>query len=119
MGGYMSTFDIVTRGEMADLTAYLTHLEGTATFAQFNGNPPPFPPNAWDEYFEIYDYYHKNPNLALTDKDWDKINILSDKKRLWYTVGAEIASLVDKREGRHTMVSSIKRPSKNFISAVR
>lgn len=115
----MSTFDIVTRGEMADLTAYLTHLEGTATFAQFNGNPPPFPPNAWDEYFEIYDYYHKNPNLALTDKDWDKINILSDKKRLWYTVGAEIASLVDKREGRHTMVSSIKRPSKNFISAVR
>ena len=68
------------------------------------------------EYLEIYNYFKNNPKQQLTEKDWEKLSVLSNKKRLWYRVGALMAKSIDKKLGREKLVQLISEPSGNFIN---
>lgn len=128
----MPSLAITTYREMADLIAYFTHLEGMGTFAPLAIREKE---NAMDidrdyialqdskrmedletEYFDIYFYFKNNPGGLLTEEDWRKVAILSDGKRLWYTVGANMAKTIDQKLGREKLVSLIAGPSENFIT---
>ena len=131
-GGYMPSLDITTRKEMTHVIEYLTHLEGMGTFAALGIREDE---NALStdgdyiallnlehmrkleqEYFDIYNYYKNSPNEAIIEEDWQRIDILSDKKRLWYIVGAHMARTIDQNLGRKRLVELISMPSEDFIT---
>jgi len=130
--GYMPSFEISTRREMAYIIEYLTHLEGMGTYAPFGIREHENALNSdgdyialqnlsqldglTDEYFEIYKYFADNPSEALIEADWQKVEILSDAKRLWYIVGAHMAKTIDQRLGREKLTDLICEPSINFIA---
>jgi len=134
--GYMPSQAAPTRGEMANIISYLTHLEGTGTYAPLAIRQQENALNAdgdymgdyaalqdtshmrslVKEYFEIYNYFHDNPSEPLVEADGDKINILSDEKRLWYIVGAHMARTIDAQLGRDKLTSLIREPSENFVN---
>ena len=129
--GYMPSLEVSTRGEMAHIISYLTHLEGMGTYAPLAARQQDNALNTDDdyialqdtkhiyhlekEYFEIYSYFHDNPNEPLVEGDWHKINTLSDAKRLWYIVGAHMAKAIDTQLGRDKLTGLICEPSENFI----
>ena len=132
-GGYMPSFKISARGEMAHIIEYLTHMEGMGTYAPFaarekdnalntNGDYIALQDSNMmveleKEYFDIYLHFKNNPGKLLTEDDWCKINILSDAKRLWYRVGSNMARAIDIKLGRDKLTGIISEPSENFIAA--
>lgn len=128
----MVSLNITTFGEMAELIESLTHLEGMGTFApleiRMNENAMNIDKDYvsiqdstlmkqyTQEYFEIYFHFKNNPSNLLTDEDWTKLGILADGKRLWYRVGAMMASEIDSKLGRKALTSLIIQHSENFIN---
>ncbi len=127
----MPSLDITTYKEMTKLIEYFTHLEGMGTYAPFELRKKEHALDAdkdyavlqddklmdqcEKEYFEIYFHFKDNPEELITQDDWAKLNVLSDKKRLWYRVGARMAQIIDCRLGRKHLVSLIPEPAENFI----
>lgn len=128
----MPSLDITNYKEMTQLIEYFTHLEGMGTFAPLDTR---IKENAMDvdkdyialqdsvlmkayenEFFDIYFHFKNNPDSIVTEKDWDKVSILSGKKRLWYRIGAIMAQTIDKNLGREKLVNLISEPSENFIN---
>lgn len=128
----MVSLDIHSYSEMATLIEYYTHLEGMGAYAPYNIRQKEQALNAdhdyivlqdsslireqIKEYFTVYFYFKDNPQKTITDQDWEKISILSDKKRLWYTVGAKMAKTIDEKLGREKLTSLISEPSRNFLN---
>jgi len=127
----MPSLDISNYGEMTQLIEYITHLEGMGTYVPLELRVKE---NALHidkdyialqdsalmkeyekEYFSIYFHFKNNPDSVITEDDWNKISILSDKKRLWYRVGARMAQTIDQKLGREKLVSLIPESSENFI----
>lgn len=128
----MPSSDITSYKEMTQFIEYFTHLEGMGTFAPLDLRKKE---NAMNidkdyialqdsalmkdfekEYFEIYFHFKNNPNTVITETDWDMVSILSDKKRLWYRVGAHMAETIYKKLGKEKLGSLIAEPSENFIN---
>jgi len=130
-GGVMPSLSIETYKEMANLIAYLTHLEGMGTYAPLALRTQEDALNKDNdyimlqnrvqldelaaEYFEIYHHFKNNPHEKLKDKDWEKLGILSDGKRLFYIVGAHIARTIDEHFGRTQLLNLMPKPSTDFI----
>ncbi|MDR0437567.1 MAG: hypothetical protein LBH22_04605 [Bacteroidales bacterium] len=128
----MPSLDITNYGEMAQLIEYLTHLEGMATYAPLEIRKHENAINVDDDYvalqdsvrmkehekefFDIYFHFKNNPDSILTEEDWYKIYTLSDGKRLWYIVGANIAQTIDQKLGREKLTGLIPESSENFIT---
>jgi len=131
-GGYMPSLDMTTYKEMAHVVAYLTHLEGMGTYVPLGIREQENAMNTHQdyvaiqdlellkelekEYFDIYFHFKNNPDSLIAEADWDKINILSDAKRLWYIVGAHIAQTIDRKLGREKLINLISESSENFIT---
>ena len=129
--GRMPSLNVSTRKEMAHIIEYLTHMEGMATYAALDIRKKENAMNAdgdyialqdsklmtalEEEYFDIYCYFKKEPDKLIDESDWQKINILSDAKRLWYRVGASMAKTIDYELGRDKLTSMISESSENFI----
>ncbi|NOY36845.1 MAG: hypothetical protein GXO83_04655 [Chlorobi bacterium] len=129
---YMPSVNVSTYKEMAILIEYFTQLEGMGTYAPLEIRKKENAMNSdkdyialqdsalmkadEKEYFEIYFHFKNNPEKMLTEDDWEKLSILSDKKRLWYRVGAEMAEKIDKDLGRQKLTGLIQEPSENFIN---
>ena len=128
----MPSLDITNYKEMTQLIEYFTHLEGMGTFAPLDIRKkenamnidrdyialqdPGLMKEYEKEFFDIYFHFKNNPDSLITEEDWDKVSILSDKKRLWYRIGASMAQTIDKNLGREKLVSLISEPSENFIN---
>jgi len=128
----MPSLDITTYKEMAQLIEYFTHLEAMGTYAPLDIRTREGAMNTdrdyialqntelmkeyEKEYFEIYFHFKNNPDSLITKEDWDKVEILSDVRRLWYRVGAYMAQTIDKNLGREKLVNLISEPSENFIN---
>ena len=129
--GHMTSLNVSTHKEMAYIIEYLTHMEGMATYAALDIRKKE---NAMNidgdyialqdskqmavfekEYFDIYCYFKKNPDKLIDESDWQKINILSDDKRLWYRVGAKMANIIDCKLGRDKLTGLISESSEKFI----
>ena len=135
--GHMPSLDITTRGEMAQIIEYLTHLEGMGTYAALGIREQEGAMTARDdllgdyvalqdqklmegfeeEYFNIYYHFKNYPDSPITEEDWHKIHILSNGKRLWYRVGAKMAGEIDRKMGREKLTDLISRPFEDFIHA--
>jgi len=118
---------------MSELIAYFTHLEGMGTYVPLeiraregalssDADYQAFQDSAVmkkyeQEYFNIYFHFRNNPDSLITARDWDLVNILSDKKRLWYRVGALMAQTIDEMRGRKYLTDLIAGPSINFIDS--
>lgn len=129
---HMPSLEINTYGEMSELIAYLTHLEGMAVYAAYNeravnnalNNDPDYVAlldtalmkEYTNRYFEIYNHFLSNSKNRLNDKDWLMFNELSSNHRLWYRVGARMSEIIDTKLGRNKLTSLISEPSENFIS---
>jgi len=125
------SLNITSFKEMTQLIEYLTHLEGMGTYAPLDIRIKENATNLdrdyiallnmelmesyKSEYFDIYYFFKNSPKKILGNEDWSKINILSDVKRLWYTVRAIMAKTIDEEFGRNKLVSLISEPSSNFI----
>jgi hypothetical protein len=130
---YMPSLNINTYGEMAELIAYFTHLEGMAVYAAYDerskgnalNNDPDYVAlrdtalmkKYMNRYFEIFNHFLSQSNDTLTEKDWLMLGELSSDKRLWYRVGAKMAATIDKKSGRNKLNGLISEPSDNFIQA--
>ncbi len=128
---FMPDLNVHTYAEMAKFIEYYTQLEGMGTYVPLALRQREGAMNDdkdyialrdsalmriyEEEFFQIYLGFRNNPQTLVTDKDWDKISILSDEKRLWYRVGAYIAQMIDKKLGRKKLVDLIPEPSRNFI----
>lgn len=127
----MPSLSINCYKEMSQLIEYLTHLEGMGTLTPLYIRKKE---SAMDsdkdyialqnselmkeyeqEFWDIYFHFKNNPNGLVTEKDWAKVSILSDEKRLWYRVGAIMAQTIDKNLGKKKLTSLISEPSENFI----
>ena len=132
-GGEMPSFStLCTRGDMAKVIEYCTHLEGMAVYASLRLREdegttgldndyisllsPHVIKEMEKEYFNIYRYFKNRPNCPLSQEDFKKINILSDEKRLWYIVGGYMAKIIDQSHGREKLITLISESSENFIS---
>jgi hypothetical protein len=129
--GVMPSLNVGSHAQMSELIEYLTQLEGMATYAALDlritqhalNNDKDYVSlqdstlmNSYKkEYFEIYRYFKETPNQPVTDEDWNKVSILSDKRRLWYRVGALMALAIDKKLGRDALTTLIAKPSVCFI----
>ena len=118
--------------DMVDLIEFYTHLEAMAVFAALDirvrenslqGDRDYVVINDHElikilesEFFEIYDHYKSNPGNEIKDLDWNKIEILSDKKRLWYRVGGYMAQMIDEKLGREKLTELIKMKPEEFIN---
>lgn len=127
----MSSLKIKTYKEMAALIEYLTHLEAMGTYAPWALRIEEAAMNSdrdyialqnetlmqdyEKEYFDIYFHFKNNPDKLITDKDWEKLSILSDKKRLWYRVGAMMCQRIDDAYGRAKLTELIAEDSEVFI----
>lgn len=127
----MVDMNIQTYSEMAEFIEYLTHLEGMGTFAPWSirkhegamGIDKDYialqdsvlMKDDENEYFTIYNHFKNSPKELITDEDWNKVNILSDKKRLWYRVGALMANKIDNKLGRIQLTNLITKSPDNFI----
>jgi len=127
----MPSLDITTYGEMAELIEYFTHLEGMGTYVPLDSrtksdalaSDPDYialmdiekMEKFEKEYFEIYFHFKNHPDKLLNPEDWQKIASLSDGKRLWYRVGANIAKKIDEKKGREKLIEILNEPTENFI----
>ena len=130
-GNEMPSLNINSYHEMVQMIEYVTHLEGMGTYAaldvRIKENAANFDKDYIallntelmesyrTEYFDMYYFFKNNPEKIVSNEDWSKISILSDEKRLWYTVGAIMAQTIDEKLGRKKLVSLISKPSSNFI----
>ncbi|NTW25800.1 MAG: hypothetical protein HGA37_13975 [Lentimicrobium sp.] len=128
---YMPSLNINTYGEMAELIAYFTHMEGMAVYAAYDerskgnalNNDPDYVAlrdkalmNKYiNRYFEIYNHFLSRSNDTLTETDWLMLGELSSDKRLWYRVGAKMAATIDEKSGRNKLTGLIAEPSAHFI----
>ncbi len=128
----MPSLNINNYREMTQLIAYFTHLEGMGTFAPLDIRKKENAMNIDKDYtalqdsrlmkeyekefFDIYFHFKNSPDSLLTEKDWEKVSVLSDEKRLWYRVGASMAQSIDINLGRDKLVRLIEEDSENFIS---
>lgn len=128
----MPSLDITYYKEMTWFIEYATHLEGMGTFTPLDIRQKENAMNIDKDYialqdsilmkeyekefFDIYYHFKDNPEKVITDEDWDLRSILSNKKRLWYRVGASMALTIDKNLGREKLISLISKPSENFIT---
>ena len=128
----MPSLAITNYEQMSKLIEILTHLEGMGTYVPLSIREKENAMNSdgdyvclqddelmktyEQEYFNIYNHFKNNPHALVTDDDWDKLSILSDKRRLWYRVGATMAQTIDKKLGREKLTELIAQPSENFIS---
>jgi hypothetical protein len=132
-GGSMPSLDITTYKDMTNIIEYCTHLEGMGTYAPLAIREQENAMNTHNdyiaiqdlklmeelekEYFDIYFYFKNDPDNYITENDFYKIAILSDIKRLWYTVGSHMAKTIDKNLGREKLIDLISEDSENFIMA--
>jgi hypothetical protein len=130
--GAMPSLEITTHKEMAENIEYFTHLEGMGTYAPLEVRETEGAMSAdkdytalsnskliaelEKEYFDIYFHFKRIPNAFITEEDWLKVSVLSDGKRLWYTVGAHMAGTIDRKLGREKLISLIPESSENFIT---
>lgn len=130
-GLYMPSLNAKTHKEMTEIIEYLSHLEGMATYAALNLREKQYAMNSDNDYislqndtlmkayekefFEIYSYFKNTPDQPTTNDDWKKMHILSDKRRLWYRVGALMAKTIDNQQGRDALIALIEKPSSNFF----
>lgn len=128
----MPSLDISTYKEMAEFVEYLTHLEGMGTYAPLALRrkekamgidrdyvalqDSELMKQYEEEYFDIYFHFKNHPDSLVKEEDWAKVAVLSDKRRLWYRVGAKMAEKIDLHYGRGKLVSLIVKPSVNFIN---
>ena len=103
--------EIRTAGQMLEFIRYATMLEGMAVHAarqprQEDGalqNDPdyvalddPVRMAAFEQaYWEIYQFFEAAGDRPLDEDDWRRVERLSDGDRLWYRVGALIASKIE------------------------
>lgn len=112
----MPSIDILTFKEMAEFIEILTHLEGMGTYVPLKLRKQEGAMNSdedyvclqakdlmntyEEEYFDIYNHFKNNPNRLIEGSDWKLVAILSNKRRLWYRVGALMAQVIEENGKR-------------------
>jgi len=122
--------EVKTGDQLLSLVKYLSFLEGTAVYASYDARRmydalddsdyqalenPELMQEYTRDYFERLEEIRQIGSRSLTDEDWSLLDELSDGKRLWYRVGAEMARQIDAAEGRETLISIIETGPNEFF----
>jgi hypothetical protein len=60
------------------------------------------------EYFDLLTDLEVRSDAPLQEDDWNIIERMTDRNRLWYIAGAHMAHLIEKKLGHETLVESIR-----------
>jgi hypothetical protein len=128
-----SLSDLRNTQDLIRAIRYATHLEGMATYAPFHRRAsenglahidyqvllePRERKSRVNEFFEILNDLSRSPLRALTDEDFEIIEVMSGRnKRLWYITGAHVAEIIDKKYGRQRLVQTIVDGPESFFKA--
>ncbi len=129
----MPSLAITTYGEMAELIEFFTHLEGMGTYAPLQARVKREALDQDSDYlalmdeekmealeqkfFTIYKHFKNQPYETLTPADWEKLAPFTDGARLWYRVGAKMASEIDKMSGREKLTGLMLLAPEYFFEA--
>ena len=125
--------EISSTQELFAFLRYSTFLEGTATYAAYDARERAGAlRNDRDyvaltdkarmdryraRYFEVYERMKSAPDRPLQEVDWQALEMFSDGDRLWYRVGAEMASAIDANLGRRKFRDIISQGPEAFFHA--
>jgi len=117
---------------LVDMIRYSTHLEGLAVYAAYDARKKTNALSHQDyqilgdkgkrnsrvnEYFDILTKLEFDKMRSVHDKDWKTIELMSDKKRLWYITGAHMAEIIDEKLGRETLNETIRHGPDEFFKS--
>ncbi len=133
-GDSLPSIDFKSHREVSSFIEYFTQLEGMATYATYEirrreGSLDtdedyvvlrnmPVMQDLEKEFFEIYEYFRKKPDLPVNEDEWDLIFTLSDK-RIWYRFGAKMAKDIDSFYGRKFLTNLLHQDPELFITEYR
>jgi hypothetical protein len=123
---YNTFFDLtqVNRfDQLCEVVRYCTHMEGLAVYSTLEPRRAANALNNRDyrlfldekarkrrvsEYFDLLTDLEVRSDAPLQEDDWNIIERMTDRNRLWYIAGAHMAHLIEKKLGHETLVESIR-----------
>jgi hypothetical protein len=130
---YNPTFsfnEIKTTKDLSRIIKYSTHLEGMAVYSAWhkrqreNGythrdyitlHDPSKMDRLITRYFDLLNRIELEPVRGLVEDDWSILEVMSDRDRLWYVVGAFMADSIDRYLGREILNSTIIEGYESFF----
>ncbi len=124
--------NIITIENLVDMIKYSTHLEGLAVYAAYEARKDANALSHQDyqilddkgkrnsrvnEFFNILTKLQFDTMRSVHDKDWQTIELMSDKKRLWYITGAHMAEVIDRNLGRAALNETIRHGPDEFFKS--
>ena len=129
----MKISEISSTRELFAFLRYSTFLEGTATYAAYAARERAGALRDDRDYvaladkvrmdlyraryFDFYERMLSTPDRPLQEADWQALEMFSDGDRLWYRVGAEMASAIDANLGRGKFIDIIAEGPEAFFQA--
>jgi len=130
---YNSFFDFTQvhrMNQLCDAVKYFTHMEGLAVYSTLKPRKSANALNHRDyqlfldekarkkrvsEYFDILTNLEIRGNAPLHEDDWNILERMSGRNRLWYVTGTHMAQLIEKKFGHDTLVETIRLGPDNFF----
>ncbi|MBN2230911.1 MAG: hypothetical protein JW779_15095 [Candidatus Thorarchaeota archaeon] len=121
---------IHTTKELVDMIKYCTHMEGLAVYFTLEIRRSTNGLNSRDyqlflnesartkrvsTFFDILTELEVRASRSLHDKDWEILDRMAGKDRLWYVTGAHMAELIEKNLGRKALIDTIRLGPDDFF----
>ena len=109
--------------QLFDVVKYCTHMEGLAVYCTLEPRRAAKALNNRDYqlfldekarskrvsgYFDILTDIEVRGGASLQEDDWNVLERMSDRNRLWYVTGAHMAQIIDKKLGHDTLLETIR-----------
>jgi len=122
--------EINRTNQLCDVIKYCTHMEGLAVYSTLKQRKSAKALNNRDYrlflddrarkkrvsvYFDILTDLEVRTDSPLHEDDWQTIERMSDRNRLWYVTGAHMAEIIDKKLGHETLVETIRLGPDDFF----
>ncbi|MFW9977998.1 MAG: DUF5700 domain-containing putative Zn-dependent protease [Candidatus Thorarchaeota archaeon] len=124
--------NIFTIENLVEMIKYSTHLEGLAVYAALEARKrtksfshPDYQVlqdtgkrnSLVTEFFNILTKLEFDKIRSVHENDWNTIELMSGKKRLWYIAGAHMAEVIDKKLGRDALNDTIRHGPNEFFKS--
>jgi hypothetical protein len=123
---YNSFFDLtqVHRfDQLSDVVKFCTHMEGLAVYSTLELRRAAHVLNNQDyklflnpkarkkrvsDYFDILTKLEVRGDAPLQEEDWNILERMSNRHRLWYVAGAHMAQIIEEKLGHNTLIETIR-----------
>lgn len=132
---YNSIFDlsqIHTTNQLVDIIKYCTHMEGLAVYCTLEQRQSAKALNNRDyqlfldanarkkrvsTFFDILTDIEVRGSRPFNQKDFNILNRMAGRDRLWYVTGAHMAEMIEKKLGRETLTETVRLGHDDFFKS--